>query len=547
MKLSLCMIVKDEEKNLPQCLKHIKDVVDEIIVVDTGSKDNTPSIAQQLGAKVYHFKWCDDFSAARNESLRHAKGDYIIYLDADDRVSKKEAEKIETLKNSFPEEKNVAYSLKIVFSTPENSKNCAYQVRIFPNLPDIRFEQPIHEQIVPSLKRKGIKGVLTDIVIEHKGYEDYELLRKKAYRNLNILKNLLLKDPDSWFVHYFLAQTYDVLGEKELYKFHLQKVLTEECKREDQNWFIGAALKYSHLLIEDGNIAEARKFLEELENEFSDNNLVRFFLAELNLKEGDYVTALNYYVTIDTNRLTLITIPTPEDKLKFRYYLNMGQCNEKLEYYNMALNSYEKAYSIAYNDELKKEALMKIVSLLVKLDKLKDAVSYIKEYAELDATAMSYTLLALAYMRNGLYKKAENCLKKAISIDPTYYNSKIKLAELLIKDGRLTEAKVLIKPLIDKQDISATEKAAVLLMSAFIYISEFCLEEFLIITDLLLKQIGIKAEVKNFIELYDLYNKLSAYFNSSYSPYIKGIKNCLMLIKDFSAQQDRQLCAYDAL
>ena len=542
MRLSLCMIVKDEEKNLPRCLKHIKNVVDEIIIVDTGSKDRTPLIAKELGAKVYHFKWCDDFSAARNESLRHAKGDYIIYLDADDRVSKKDAEKIAILKNSFPKEKDIAYSLRIMLPSPEGGKNSAYQVRIFPNLPDIRFEQPIHEQIVPALKKKGIKGMLTDIVIEHKGYEDYGLLRKKAYRNLNILKKLLLKDPENWFAHYFLAQTYEVLGEKDLYEFHLRKALTEDCKNQDKNWFIGASLKYSRILMEKGDIKEAEKLLKELEQEFPDNNLIKFFIAELNFKKGDYINALNYYITIDPNNLTLVTIPTPEDEMKFRYYLNMGQCNEEIQYYSMAQNAYEKAYNLAYNDELKKEALMKIISLLTKMDRLKNAVPYIKEYTQLDPSAMSYTLLALAYMKNRLYKKAEDCLKKAISMDPDYYNPKIKLAELLIQDGRLTEAKTIIGPLINRWDMSATEKSAVLLMSAFIHISEFHMEEFLIATDLLLKHIGIKAEVQDLNGLYKLYEKLSAYFNNSCRSYINGIKNCLNLIESFSAQA-HQSCA----
>ncbi len=536
MKLSLCMIVRNEEKNLPNCLKHIKNVVDEIIVVDTGSTDKTPYIAKKLGAKLYHFKWRDDFSAARNESLKHAKGDYIIYLDADDRVSKKDAEKIAILKANLPKEKNLAYSLKIVLPSPEKGKNSAYQVRIFPNLPDVRFEQPIHEQIVPSLKRKGIKGMLTDIVIEHKGYEEYELLRKKACRNLRILKKLLSKDPDSWFAHYFLAQTYEVLGEKELFEFHLKNALTEECKKQDQNWFIGAALKYSHLLMEKGDVKEARNLLKELEDEFPDNSLVKFFLAELHLKEGDYISALNYYITIDVNNLTLITIPVPEDEIRFRYYLNIGRCNEEIRYYNMALDAYEKAYNVAYNDEFKKEVLMNMVSLLIKMDKLKNAVPYIKEYTKLDPSAMSYTLLALAYMKNGLDEKAEDCLKKAISIDPNYHNSKIKLAELLIRNGRMAEAKAIIKPLLNRWDISATDRTAILLMFAFIQISEFDIGGFLITTDLLLKQIGIRAEVQSLKELYELYERVATYFSNLYQPYLKGIKDCLALIENFSAQ-----------
>ena len=84
--LSICMIVRDEETTLPRCLKSVQDVADEVIVVDTGSKDNTVSIARDFGAKVYHFEWRDDFAAARNESLKYASGDWIFQIDADEEL-----------------------------------------------------------------------------------------------------------------------------------------------------------------------------------------------------------------------------------------------------------------------------------------------------------------------------------------------------------------------------------------------------------------------------------------------------------------------------
>ncbi|PSB11287.1 glycosyltransferase [filamentous cyanobacterium CCP1] len=88
MRLSLCMIVKNEANSLPQCLESVKDVVDEIIVLDTGSSDETVSIAQSFDAQVQHFAWNNDFSAARNESLKYATGDWILVLDADERLAK---------------------------------------------------------------------------------------------------------------------------------------------------------------------------------------------------------------------------------------------------------------------------------------------------------------------------------------------------------------------------------------------------------------------------------------------------------------------------
>ena len=87
MKLSLCTIVKDEEASLPSCLNSVKDVVDEMVVVDTGSTDRTPAIAKEFGAKVYRFPQDSNLSPARNFSLEQATGDWILVLDADEELS----------------------------------------------------------------------------------------------------------------------------------------------------------------------------------------------------------------------------------------------------------------------------------------------------------------------------------------------------------------------------------------------------------------------------------------------------------------------------
>ena len=84
--ISLCMIVKNEERSLARCIKSVKSLVDEIIIVDTGSNDNTINIAKDLGAEIYNFEWCDDFSAARNESIKYANHQWILLLDADEFV-----------------------------------------------------------------------------------------------------------------------------------------------------------------------------------------------------------------------------------------------------------------------------------------------------------------------------------------------------------------------------------------------------------------------------------------------------------------------------
>ena len=81
------MIVKNEAATLPKCLNSVRKLVDEMVVLDTGSINRTPNIAQQLGAKVHHFKWCNDFSAARNAALKYVTGDWVLVLDADETLT----------------------------------------------------------------------------------------------------------------------------------------------------------------------------------------------------------------------------------------------------------------------------------------------------------------------------------------------------------------------------------------------------------------------------------------------------------------------------
>src|SRR5207249_11363200 len=83
LEISLCMIARDNANTIQAALESIKPWVDEMIVVDTGSIDETPKIARRLGAGVYRFAWCDDFSAARNESLKYARGEWIFWMDSD--------------------------------------------------------------------------------------------------------------------------------------------------------------------------------------------------------------------------------------------------------------------------------------------------------------------------------------------------------------------------------------------------------------------------------------------------------------------------------
>ncbi|MCX7858309.1 MAG: glycosyltransferase family 2 protein, partial [Deltaproteobacteria bacterium] len=183
--LSLCMIVKNEAHQLEELLRQVKEVVDEIVIVDTGSEDGTLEIAKHYTSLVFHFPWQNDFSAARNFALDRARGDYFLWLDADDRLPEESVKKIAALKDYFDGEKFFSFILEDLKGGSVQSR--CYQVRCAPLRRNIRFRYKVHEELISSLREAGCREVNTNIVIRHHGYQDPDTLREKMKRNLRLL------------------------------------------------------------------------------------------------------------------------------------------------------------------------------------------------------------------------------------------------------------------------------------------------------------------------------------------------------------------------
>ena len=219
--LSLCMIVKNEEKMLADCLESVKNVVDEIIIVDTGSTDKTLEIANKYGAKIYYFDWIDDFSEARNESIKHSTSQWILYLDADERLTPESQNAIRMLINTANEEVGAYYIViesdhRQLDGSAEKHKG-AYP-RLFRNLgyPNIKFMGRVHEQISPAITAMKKLTLPSDLVIEHLGYNlPEEEMTKKVNRNYKLLLEHVKDEPTNGYAWFQLGQT---LGRMELFK-----------------------------------------------------------------------------------------------------------------------------------------------------------------------------------------------------------------------------------------------------------------------------------------------------------------------------------------
>ncbi len=179
MKLSLCIIVKNEEATLAKCLNSVKSIVDEIVVLDTGSSDRTIEIAQSLGAKVYQYQWNNDFSAARNEALKYVMGDWVLVLDADETLTAKIKSQIRQV-IEMPE-----YILINLLRYEVGANQTPYSMvsRLFRKHPEIKFCRPYHAIVDDSISEILRKepdwqiGHLEAVAILHEGYQQ-EVINK---------------------------------------------------------------------------------------------------------------------------------------------------------------------------------------------------------------------------------------------------------------------------------------------------------------------------------------------------------------------------------
>lgn len=195
-RLTVCVIAKNEEKFLGQCLASIKGLASQIIVIDTGSTDRTVEIAKQFGAEVYSFPWCDDFSAARNAALEHATGDWILMLDADEELPAQEHER---LRADLQKSDQIAYRLPLV-NRGQESEGQHYVPRLFRNAPGVYYQGRIHEQVLPSLlpycQAWGLDTGLGSAQILHHGYDEEVMRdRNKVERNLRLLRQAVTEQP----------------------------------------------------------------------------------------------------------------------------------------------------------------------------------------------------------------------------------------------------------------------------------------------------------------------------------------------------------------
>ncbi len=280
LKISLCMIVKDEESCLGSCLKSVREYVDEIILVDTGSRDKTVEIAKSFGARIYHHPWEDDFSKHRNQSLSYATGDWIFQLDADEELFDGDGPDLKrTIENG-----NADYYQCMFYDMKKDGTvhGVFNLIRLFRNGMGMYYTRKVHNQLC----RVGT-GAYSNLRIRHYGYDlSREKMEVKHVRTTTLLEEMILMNPGDIYSRYQLAASYSMHKDYEKAVEHGEFAL--RMRREKgltDSYFINTyyAVGQGYLALGDLENAELT-FLEALD--YFDLNLdACYMLANIYFKK----------------------------------------------------------------------------------------------------------------------------------------------------------------------------------------------------------------------------------------------------------------------
>lgn len=433
-KISLCMIAKNEEQNLRRCLKSVQGVVDEIIVVDTGSTDNTCQVAREAGAVVRSFIWNDNFSDARNASLEGATGEWILFLDADEELPR---ESCEVLRRLTSNEDVEGYFVKIVslIGSEGWTETCPDLIfRLFRNRPEYRFRGAIHEQIADVILEKNPKAayrIAEDFVIIHYGYLDSQISEKdKKNRNLKIIEKELEQEPGNRLLRYhygvelYRAQRYEEAALE----------LTRAANGIDPNTiYLPKLLRYIVLAYQSAAQPAQALNVALLGLRFFPNYADLYYYAGLlYLELKQYSSAYEYL---------LKAISMPEQPAQyasfagirgFRAYYHLGQIAQTFLDYEEALRFYIAGISDNPNFIPALESMVRILNPRQNPQYTKECLEKVCEFC----TPHANQAMAEIYLRQGAYGLALHYLEKSLD------SSGVRLwrAICLIQERRYLEA-----------------------------------------------------------------------------------------------------------
>lgn len=334
--VSVCIIAKNEEKNIEKCLREIHKHPFEIIVVDTGSTDRTKELAGKYADKVLDFKWIDDFSAARNYSIAAASNDWILVLDCDEFIDKFDFYQMQQMIEQFPyaigqlTRDNICY---------DKNRNILHSTDLVERLFDRRlykYEGTIHEQVV-KIDGGQAYGFSFPLYVTHTGYSGTENdIEAKAERNIRMLQSALSRDPEDPYLYYQLGESYMLRNDYENAFAYFDKGFYLDVD-ETLEYVQRMIISYGYSMLYTGRVEKALT-LANVYDYFNDNADFLFLMGNIYLK-----ARMNDKALMEFLRATTLKKHFDEGTNSYRAYHNIGCIYEAYGQYAEARKYFQKA------------------------------------------------------------------------------------------------------------------------------------------------------------------------------------------------------------
>lgn len=419
--LSLCMIVRNEEKVLARCLDSVQGFVDEIVVVDTGSTDATKEIAARYTDKIFDFTWINDFAVAKNEAIVRATSKWILVLDADEYLDPDQKDELRSFLSGMDAGQPQAFVLPI-FNLVESLTAGKFiessAVRLFANLPTIYFDKPIHEQVVYRDGELPIREY--PLSIFHTGYlEQTRKEKEKSSRNLGIFQNLKKMEEYDYFT---LGNEYSILKDYNKALYYYERALTK--KTETMSIF--PFCRYQIVLV----LIELKRYKDALS--YIDDNLRRWpqYPDYYSMKASVYEILGFEEEAADLYRTALAKAEAPSAK-NGRFWLispglgshiplgNLASLSQKNHDNAQAVYYLSKLVSANQNDHL---VLFKLLNILIPNETTEAILSFLGKTFDFNRSDHLLKLLHVSLLLGhkalaGFFR--EECEKREISLLPS--------------------------------------------------------------------------------------------------------------------------------
>lgn len=424
--ISLCMIVKNEEEFLPRCLASVTDVVDEIIVVDTGSEDRTVEIAESFGAKIYHHPWQNSFSLHRNQSLEYATCDWVLILDADEELERVDIEKLKTA-TRIPDINVVSVSVLNKNLKTGELTSFLPSMRLWRRRLGCHYESIVHNE----LRIPDTEPVLrADVRVYHYGYSlDWDKQKQKVERTRALLEQQLAADPDNAFANFNYAQL--LRGESQrpdettcnLILEHAGRAVdnTDPQTRTQRYLHVSALEQMSAAYFYLQRFADAERCLRRALDIDPDYIDARYDLGHIFAARGDLEQAIAAYT----------------DYIDFAN--NFQRADEADSYILQHTNRQPEAYyALGLISERKGDAQ-------AALHHFSKVLEYKDDHLDL------HEHLARLYLNLGQFGEARSHVERSLTAEPGNFAARYLKAEIELRSGEYNRAESLLLELLQAQ------------------------------------------------------------------------------------------------